>query len=38
VPVLRHRMILGFDAPLDGITTDGLIATVIAAIKSTTKA
>ncbi len=34
VPVLRHRMILGFDATLDGITTDGLIGDVIAAIKS----
>ncbi|HUQ07400.1 MAG TPA: MoxR family ATPase [Kofleriaceae bacterium] len=28
-PVFRHRMILGFDATLDGITTDGLIKSVI---------
>ena len=28
-PVLRHRMILGFDATLDGITTDVLIKSVI---------
>ena len=34
VPVLRHRMILGFDATLDGITTDGLIATVVSSIKA----
>ena len=28
-PVLRHRMILGFDATLDGVTTDGLVADVL---------
>jgi MoxR-like ATPase len=32
-PVLRHRMILGFDATLDGITTDALVADVVAAVK-----
>ena len=31
-PVLRHRMILGFDATLDGITTDSLIASVIQSV------
>ncbi|HUJ57774.1 MAG TPA: AAA family ATPase [Kofleriaceae bacterium] len=31
-PVLRHRMILGFDATLDGITTDALVADVLATI------
>ena len=31
-PVLRHRLILGFDATLDGVTTDDLIAQVTAAI------
>jgi MoxR-like ATPase len=31
-PVFRHRMILGFDATLDGITTDGLITSVIATV------
>jgi MoxR-like ATPase len=31
-PVLRHRMILGFDATLDGITTDGLIKSVIESV------
>jgi len=33
VPVFRHRMILGFDATLDGITTDALIGAVVASIK-----
>jgi len=32
-PVLRHRMILGFDATLDGITTDALVVDVVAAIR-----
>jgi MoxR-like ATPase len=32
-PVLRHRMILGFDATLDGITTDALVGDVVAAVK-----
>jgi MoxR-like ATPase len=31
-PVFRHRMILGFDATLDGITTDGLIKSVIESV------
>jgi MoxR-like ATPase len=31
-PVLRHRMILGFDATLDGITADALVADVLAAV------
>jgi MoxR-like ATPase len=31
-PVLRPRMILGFDATLDGITTDGLIKSVIESV------
>jgi MoxR-like ATPase len=31
-PVLRHRMILGFDATLDGITTDALVADALASI------
>ncbi|MGN6108387.1 MAG: AAA family ATPase [Kofleriaceae bacterium] len=31
-PVLRHRMILGFDATLDGVSTDALVADVIAAM------
>ncbi len=31
-PVLRHRMILGFDATLDGVTTDALVADVLGAI------
>jgi MoxR-like ATPase len=34
VPVFRHRMILGFDATLDGVTTDALIASVVATIKA----
>ena len=32
-PVFRHRMILGFDATLDGITTDALVVDVVAAIR-----
>ncbi|HVV82632.1 MAG TPA: MoxR family ATPase [Kofleriaceae bacterium] len=31
-PVLRHRMILGFDATLDGITTDALVADALATL------
>ena len=31
-PVLRHRMILGFDATLDGITTDALVADALTAL------
>ncbi len=31
-PVLRHRMILGFDATLDGITTDALIGAVVESV------
>ena len=30
--VFRHRMILGFDATLDGVTTDALIGAVIASV------
>jgi MoxR-like ATPase len=30
--VLRHRMILGFDATLDGVTTDALVADVLGTI------
>ena len=32
-PVLRHRMILGFDATLDGVTADSLVADVLATIQ-----
>jgi len=32
-PVLRHRMILGFDATLDGVTADSLAADVLATIQ-----
>jgi MoxR-like ATPase len=32
-PVLRHRMILGFDATLDGVTADSLVAEVLATIQ-----
>ncbi|MBV8761935.1 MAG: AAA family ATPase [Deltaproteobacteria bacterium] len=31
-PVLRHRMILGFDATLDGVTADSLVADVLATL------
>lgn len=31
-PVLRHRMILGFDATLDGVSTDALVADVLKTI------
>jgi MoxR-like ATPase len=31
-PVLRHRMILGFDATLDGVTTDALVTDVLGTI------
>jgi len=31
-PVLRHRMILGFDATLDGVAADGLVADAVATI------
>ena len=31
-PVLRHRMILGFDATLDGITTDALVTDALTAL------
>jgi len=31
-PVLRHRMILAFDATLDGVTTDALVTDVVAAM------
>jgi len=31
-PVLRHRMILGFDATLDGIAADGLVADAVATL------
>ena len=33
-PVLRHRMILGFDATLDGIAADALVADVIASVST----
>jgi MoxR-like ATPase len=32
-PVLRHRMILGFDATLDGVTADSLVADVLATVQ-----
>ncbi|HTR53624.1 MAG TPA: MoxR family ATPase [Kofleriaceae bacterium] len=32
-PVLRHRMILGFDATLDGVTTDALVGDVLGTIQ-----
>ncbi len=31
-PVLRHRMILGFDATLDGVNADSLVADVLATL------
>jgi MoxR-like ATPase len=33
LPILRHRMILSFDAELDGITPERLVDEVIAAVK-----
>jgi MoxR-like ATPase len=35
-PVLRHRMILGFDATLDGIAADALVTDVIATLSAPT--
>src|SRR5438445_1923276 len=33
LPALRHRLILGFEAQADGITSDGLVADVLAAVQ-----
>jgi MoxR-like ATPase len=32
-PALRHRLILGFEAQADGVTTDRLVSDVLAAVQ-----